>query len=151
MIVGIALHILAAVLWVGGMYFAMMVLSPIVAQLEPSVRLPLWHRALSRFFPLVWLSIAVLLTSGFAMVIFGLGGFSAVSAYIRVMAIIGILMVAVFTYVYFVPWRTLGEAVQNAEWGSAERIVGRIRLFVTLDLILGAVTVVIGASGRYYG
>src|ERR1700675_1888451 len=55
MIVGIAFHILAAVIWVGGMFFALMVLRPSTGPLEPAVRLALWHRVFSRFFAWVWL------------------------------------------------------------------------------------------------
>ena len=55
MVVALALHILAAVAWVGGMLFAHQMLRPAARALEPGTRLPLWHRVFSRFFPLVWL------------------------------------------------------------------------------------------------
>ena len=49
----IALHILAAVLWVGGMFFAHQVLRPVAAtQFEPPARLKMWVGVFSRFFPL---------------------------------------------------------------------------------------------------
>jgi uncharacterized membrane protein len=80
MIVGLAFHILAAVIWVGGMFFAFAVLRPAVDPLEPAVRLPLWFRVFSRFFPWVWLCMAALLASGFAMVFLGFGGFATVGA-----------------------------------------------------------------------
>jgi hypothetical protein len=83
MIVGLAFHILAAVIWVGGMFFAHMCLRPSAGPLEPTVRLPLWHRVLSRFFPWVWLSILALLASGFAMVFLGFGGRAAVGIVIN--------------------------------------------------------------------
>ncbi len=83
MIIGLAFHIVAAVIWVGGMFFAYVVLRPGMSPLEPAIRLPLWHRVFSRFFLWVWLSIAVLLASGFAMVFLGFGGFATVGAYRR--------------------------------------------------------------------
>jgi uncharacterized membrane protein len=58
---GIAIHALAAVLWVGGMFFAYMVLRPSAGPLEAPVRLQLWDRVFSRFFPWVWASVATLL------------------------------------------------------------------------------------------
>jgi len=64
MILGLALHIVAAVIWVGGMFFAYMVLRPSAGPLEPALRLPLWHRVFGRFFPWVWASIVALLASG---------------------------------------------------------------------------------------
>ncbi len=114
MIIGLAFHIVAAVIWVGGMFFAYVVLRPGMSPLEPAIRLPLWHRVFSRFFLWVWLSIAVLLASGFAMVFLGFGGFATVGAYVRVMMALGIVMMAIYTYLYFVPWRRFRRAVSTA-------------------------------------
>ncbi|WP_343074980.1 hypothetical protein [sulfur-oxidizing endosymbiont of Gigantopelta aegis] len=45
------LHLLSAVIWVGGMFFAHMILRPsAVEQLEPPQRLPLWVAVFGRFF-----------------------------------------------------------------------------------------------------
>ena len=54
MSIALALHVLAITVWVGGMFFAYMVLRPIAAsQLQPPQRLPLWQGVFSRFFPWV--------------------------------------------------------------------------------------------------
>jgi uncharacterized membrane protein len=151
MVVGIAFHILAAVIWVGGMFFALMVLRPSTGPLEPPVRLALWHRVLSRFFAWVWLSVATLLVSGFAMVLLGLGGFAAVGTYIHVMMGAGILMMLIFAHLYFAPWQRFCRAVEAADWPTAAKNIDQIRLIVTVNLVLGLATVVIGACGRYYG
>jgi uncharacterized membrane protein len=150
MIIGLAFHIVAAVIWVGGMFFAYVVLRPGMSPLEPAIRLPLWHRVFSRFFLWVWLSIAVLLASGFAMVFLGFGGFATVGAYVRVMMALGIVMMAIYTYLYFVPWRRFRRAVSTADWPAAGQHISQIRPLVGLNLVLGLATVVIGASGRYY-
>ena len=151
MIVGLAFHIVAAVIWVGGMFFAYVVLRPSTGPLEPAVRLPLWHRVFSRFFPWVWLSISALLASGFAMVFLGFGGFATVGAYVRLMMALGIVMTVIYTYLYVVPWRRFRRAVSTADWAVAEKHIKQIRQLVGSNLVLGLVTVVIGAGGRYYG
>lgn len=151
MIVGLAFHILAAVIWVGGMFFAYAVLRPGVGPLEPAIRLPLWHRVFSRFFLWVWLSIAALLVSGFAMVFLGFGGFAAVGAYVRAMMALGIVMMVIYTYLYFAPWRRFRRAVLMGDWSAADKDIRQIRLLVGFNLVLGLATAVIGASGRYYG
>lgn len=151
MIVGVAFHTLAAVIWVGGMFFAYMILRPSVGSLEPVIRLPLWHRVFSHFFAWVWLSIAVLLLSGFAMVILGLGGFLAVGAYVRAMMALGIVMMIIYTYLYFVPWQRFRRAVSIEDWLAANAALQRLRFIVGVNLVLGLVTVTVGASGRYYG
>ena len=90
----VALHALAAVAWVGGMFFAYMVLRPSAGPLEPRLRLALWQRVFSRFFPWVRASIAVLLASGYAMLFLHFGGFKGAGPHIHVMQATGILIVS---------------------------------------------------------
>jgi len=149
--VGVAFHVVAAVIWVGGMFFALIVLRPATGPLEAPVRLALWERVLSSFFLWVWAAVVILLVSGFAMVIWGFGGFSTVGTYVQVMMGVGILMMLIFGHLYFVPWQRFGRAVDAAEWPTAAKHIDQIRLLVTINLILGLITVVVGAAGRYYG
>jgi len=149
--VGVAFHVVAAVIWVGGMFFALIVLRPATGPLEAPVRLALWERVLSSFFLWVWAAVVILLVSGFAMVIWGFGGFSTVGTYVQVMMGVGILMMLIFGHLYFVPWQRFGRAVDAAEWPTAAKHIDQIRLLVTINLVLGLITVVVGAAGRYYG
>ncbi len=151
MTIGMTLHVLAAVIWVGGMFFAHMVLRPSAGPLEPAVRLSLWSRVFPRFFFWVWLSVASLLVSGFAMVLLGLGGFAAVGGSIHAMTALGVVMSAIFAYIYFAPWPRFRRAVSAADWPIAETNLRTIRLLVTTNLALGLVTSAIGASGPYFG
>jgi uncharacterized membrane protein len=151
MSLGLAFHTLAAVIWVGGMFFAHMVLRPSAGPLDSPTRLALWGRVLGRFFIWVWVSIAALLVSGFAMVMIGFGGFAALAHYINVMMAVGILMMMLFAHVYFAPWKRFRRAVAAANWTEAERNIKQIRILVMVNLLLGLVTVVVGASGRYVG
>jgi len=147
---GIAIHALAAVIWVGGMFFAYMVLRPSAGLLEAPVRLRLWERVFSRFFPWVWTSVATLLASGLGVVFWGYGGFAAVGTYVHVMLGIGLLMMAIYAHLYFVPWHRLRRAVALANWAEAGVQLGAIRRIVAVNLTLGLITVAIGASGRFW-
>ena len=151
MSLGLAFHILAAVIWVGGMFFAHMVLRPSAGPLDQPTRLALWERVLGRFFLWVWASIAALLASGFAMVMVGFGGFATLGHYINVMMALGIIMMLIFAHVYFGPWTRFRRAVGAANWTEAERNIRQIRMLVMVNLVLGLLTVVVGSSGRYIG
>ena len=59
-----ALHVLAIVVWVGGMVFAHFFLRPAVAALPPPQRLPLMQAVLGRFFAAVLAASAVTLATG---------------------------------------------------------------------------------------
>jgi uncharacterized membrane protein len=146
----IAFHAFAAVIWVGGMFFAYMILRPSAGPLEAPMRLQLWDRVFSRFFPWVWASVATLLVSGLGMILWGYGGFAAAGAYVHVMLGIGILMMAIYAHLYFVPWRRLRRAVAAANWAEAGAQLGVIRRIVAVNLTLGLITVAIGSSGRFW-
>jgi uncharacterized membrane protein len=150
MIVLLSLHILAAVIWVGGMFFAYMALRPAAGKLDPAQRLPLWHRVFQRFFPWVWASIAALLVSGYAMVFLYLGGMRGVGVHVHAMQGIGILMMLLFSHLFFVPWRRFQAAIERGELPEAARNLEQIRVIVATNLVLGLIVVVIGASGRWW-
>jgi len=101
------LHVVAAVVWVGGMFFAYMVLRQSAGPLEPAVRLALWHRVFRRFFPWVWASIVLLLLSGYGMIFLYLGGFAGAGLHVYVMQGTGILMMLLFLHLFFGPWPVL--------------------------------------------
>ncbi len=151
LMIGVAFHVVAAVIWVGGMFFALMVLRPSTGPLDPPTRLALWQRVFARFFPWVWGAVAVLLVSGFAMVIWGFGGFAKIGTYVHLMMGLGIIMMLIYAHLYFAPWQRFRRAVAAGEWPVAAKYIDQIRLLVTINLVLGLITVVVGAAGRYYG
>jgi uncharacterized membrane protein len=151
MIIGLLFHILAAVIWVGGMFFAHQMLRPAAGALEPAQRLPLWRRVFSRFFPWVWASVVALLASGYSMVFLGFGGFAHVGLHVHIMQGLGIIMMLAFAHLYFAPWRRFRDAVDAGELAAAASQLDQIRMIVTFNLVLGLVVVVVGATGRYWG
>jgi uncharacterized membrane protein len=151
MVLGLLFHILAAVIWVGGMFFAHVVLRPAAGALDPALRLPLFRRVLARFFPWIWGAIAALLLSGYGMVLFGLGGFGAIGLHVQIMQGIGIVMMLAFGHLYFAPWRRFGRALDGGDLQAAAKQLAQIRAIITINLALGLIVVVIGATGRYWG
>jgi uncharacterized membrane protein len=146
----VALHALAAVVWVGGMFFAYMVLRPATGPLEAPMRLQLWQRVLGRFFPWVWSSVAVHLATGYGMLFAFFGGFGGAGAHIHVMQATGILMTLLFMYLYFAPWPRFSRAVGAGSFDQAAVQLNQIRMIVATNFVLGLITVAVGASGRYW-
>ena len=144
-------HVLSAVIWVGGMFFAHQVLRPAAETLDPGPRLVLWSRVLGRFFAWVIAAIVLLLASGYVMVFAVFGGFGKVGLHVNLMQGIGILMMLLFFHLYFAPWRRLRLAVGREDWAEGGRQLGQIRTIVTINLVLGLIVVAIGSSGRYWG
>ena len=150
MAVLLAVHVLAAVFWVGGMAFAYLVLRPSAGPLEPVQRLPLWRRVFGRFLPGVWASIVALLVSGYGMMFLYLGGFRGAGLHVHIMQGTGLLMMLLFAHLFFAPWRRFQAALDTGALPEAARNLDQIRIIVATNLMLGLVTVVVGATGRYW-
>ena len=146
----ISLHLLAAVVWVGGMFYAWMAMRPAVAEtIDPPQRARLWHATLKRFFIWVWCSVAVLLVSGYLMVFLVFGGLAGTGWHVHLMQVIGWLMIGLFAHVYFVPFRRLARAVAGEESSPAGDHIAAIRRIVGINLLLGIVLVTVASGGRY--
>lgn len=145
----ITLHLLATVIWVGGMFFAYMALRPAASFLEPSLRLPLWSQTFRRFFPWVWVSVITLLASGFWL-IKQYGGMGEVGPHVHIMLLLGIIMMLMFLHVFFAPHKKLGRAVESQDWESGAKALNQIRLLISINLLLGLIVTVIGSAGQFY-
>ena len=146
----LAIHLLAAVFWVGGMAFAYWVLRPAAGALEPPARLPLWRRVFARFLPWVAVSIVALLATGFAMIVLMFGGFADAPLYVNIMMATGILMMLLYLHLFFAPWRRFQGALDRQELPEAAQRLNQIRLIVAINLALGVLTLVVGGTGRYW-
>lgn len=139
------LHILAVVVWVGGMFFAHCCLRPAAAALEPAVRLPLLHAVLGRFFRYVLLAVVVLLVSGLVMMLHV--GFANAPRGWHWMMTSGLVMMLIFGHIYGAGYRRLGRAVAAADWAAGGAAMNGIRRLVGINLLLGILTVAFAIFG----
>ncbi|MCB1800300.1 MAG: hypothetical protein KDI82_01295 [Gammaproteobacteria bacterium] len=143
-----AVHGMAAVAWVGGIFFAYMALRPAANKtLEPPLRLRLWQSAYTHFFPWVWVMIALLLITGYADLFSRLGGLANESLYLKLMHSIGLFMVAAFAYLYFALYRRLSAAVASDDTLAAAAVMLRMRPVMATNLVLGLIVTAIGIAG----
>lgn len=145
--IAIFLHLVGALIWIGGMLFAYSSLRPSAAILERPQRLALWSETLARFFRWVWASVAMIFGSGFYMLSF-LSGAARVPANVHIMLYIGIVMLFVFLYVVLVPFPALRRAVGDQNWDAGAAALDVIRKAVALNLALGLVNVAVATIGR---
>ncbi len=149
--IAMPLHVLAVVIWVGGMFFAHMALRPVAAaQLQPPVRLPFMQAVLSRFFPWVWVCVLSILFSGLWMIFSVYGGFAGLALHVHIMTGLGLIMMLVFIYIYFVPYNRLGKQIRIEDWPRAGASLAQVRQLIGFNLILGLITVLISSGGVYW-
>lgn len=143
------LHILAIVVWIGGMVFAHFFLRPAAMQLEPPQRIRLMHGALQRFFSAVLVSIGVVLVSGLWMI--GRLAKETVQAGLSfnmpldwtIMATLGIVMMAIFGHIRFALFKRLGKAVAASDWPAGGAALASIRTWVGINLVIGVAIIVL--------
>ncbi|HLF23238.1 MAG TPA: CopD family protein [Burkholderiales bacterium] len=152
MAIAITLHILFAVIWVGGMFFAVVALRPVAATvLKPPQRLPLWAGTFTRFFPWIWAAAAILPATGYWLVFRVFEGFENAGLHVQIMQFTGWIMIAIFLHIYFAPFQRFKKAVAARRWPSAAEQLAQIRMLVGINLVLGLITTVIATGGRYLG
>lgn len=145
----LVLHLLGAVLWVGGMAFALIALRPALLAIDPPARIALMARVHKRFFMVVWHAMPIVILTGYGLLFGIFGGFAGVRWPIHLMHLLGLIMAGVFLLIWFVPFRQMRAAVAAGDNQAAAAANERIRKLVALNLALGLVTVALGAVGRY--
>lgn len=150
-VLALALHILGAVVWVGGMFAAYMCLRPATGPLDAPARLKLWAAFFAKFFPWVWVSIVFLLASGYWMVFQTFGGFKFIGLHVHIMQGIGWVMILLYAWLFHGPWLKFKRAVAASDWPVAGANLNRIRQIIMVNLPLGLIVVIVGATGRYWG
>ncbi len=64
----IILHLMAINVWVGGMFFVVVVLGKVMTSVHEPEQQALWCKIMSRFFFWVWLAVITLLCTGIGMI-----------------------------------------------------------------------------------
>lgn len=150
MVAALALHVIAAMIWVGGMLNMVFVVRPVAVDLlDPPDRIPFLTRALGRFFIIVWAAVITLLITGYWIIFSVYGGFAGVHWSIHAMAGLGLLMVLKFCYLYFLPYRRLLRFSSQQQWSEAAGQLNSIRRVVLANGILGLIVIVIATIGRF--
>lgn len=148
-ILAIVLHGIAATIWIGGMFFAYIVLRPTLGSVEPAQRLGIWAGVFKRFFPWVWMTVIILLISGYWLVFKVFGGFAGSPVYVHIMHLLGLIMMVLFIYLYYVPYAVLKRTVGAEDWPAAGDALNRVRHVVLVNLVLGLLLLAIVYAGRY--
>jgi uncharacterized membrane protein len=138
------LHLIAGIVWMGGMTFMLFALRPAaIATMEAQPRAVLMGQVWKRFYALVLVSIVVLFTTGTHLytatfratrLATGDGG---VPLGWNIMLVLGITMMLVFGHIYFSGFKKYKRAVAAAEWPLAAKAGALIHKMTLLNFTLG--------------
>jgi len=132
-------HVLGAVVWVGGMFFAMLIMRPALADLDATRRVDVYRAVFHRFFRLIWLVMPTMLLTGYIMLFGEFGGFAEASWSVHLMHMLGLAMAAVFVAIWFGPYHQF----RNGQG----RAMAVLRPMIYANMLLGLTTIVIAALG----
>ncbi len=138
-----AVHVLAVVLWVGGMAFAHFCLRPSVLLLEPPLRVQLLHAVMGRFMRVVMWAAGLILVSGLWMIgrvakqAVQSGGSFSMPLDWTVMSVVGVLMIGLYGHIRFALYRRMDRAVQAGDVPAAGAAMAKIRQMIAINLGLG--------------
>ena len=142
----VLIHLLAVIVWIGGMFFAHVCLRPVAAeQLPPPQRLPLLSAVLGRFFNAVSIAIVAILATG----LWRFGELSGLPIPWRwhAMAGIGALMIVIYLVILLNYYPRLKAAVAAQDWPAGGAAMNVIRPLVLVNLNLGVLTVAVALLG----
>ena len=149
----VTLHVLAALLWLGGMFFLGVVGAPVLRAIEPAaLRQRLFHLLGVRFRTVGWIAIAVLVATGTIMLrargLLAWSGVLGSAAFWRtplgVALAFKLATVVTMIVVSAVHDFLVGPAASRAEPGSAEAVALRRRaaLLARLNALVGLFLVI---------
>lgn len=145
----VVLHLLFALIWVGGMFYAVLIQHYAIQFLEAPKKIEYLVGALSRFFKWVWLSSIIVILSGWRLYMIIKAGGGDIQWHIHLMLSIGNIMFVIFVILYIFFFQKLKKAFLNKEFPIAAAILKKMRLIIITNLILGLTLVISGALGRY--
>jgi uncharacterized membrane protein len=146
------LHILAVVVWIGGILFLDWILVPALRHAldNEAQRSRLLYRLFRNFFALVWGAGATLVLTGYGMV-FLYGGFGALRPAMWIMVGLGSTMVLLALAIFFLPFLRMRAAVLRQDWPAAAAAAARIRLLSSLNIVLAVPTILAGVWALFGG
>jgi len=144
-----AVHLLANIVWLGGMVFAMFFLRPALATLEPAVRLPLMHEVMRRFANAVVAVLLIVLFTGLWMIgnvaraaIEGGGSFTMPLDW-KVKSTLGVLVLLIVGHIRFALFKRCDKSVQAKDWPAAAAVMEKVRFWVLVNMAIGVFVVAI--------
>ncbi len=138
------LHLIAGIVWMGGMTFMLFALRPAALDtLEAQPRAFLMGQVWKRFYSGVLVSVVVLFATGtylytqtFRAARLATGEGSVPLGW-NIMLVLGITMMLIFGHIYFAGFKKYKRALGRGEWPVAAKAAGLIHTMTLINFTLG--------------
>ena len=143
------LHLIAGIVWMGGMTFMLFALRPaVIIAMEAQPRAILMGQVWKRFYAMVLASIVVLFATGTHLytatfratrLATGDGG---VPLGWNIMLVLGLVMMLIFGHIYFAGFKKYKRAVAAGDWPLAAKAASLIHTMTLINFSLGWLAIV---------
>jgi uncharacterized membrane protein len=149
-VIAITLHVIAVVVWIGGMFLGVVAIRPALAELDMPMRGRIFAGIVGRFLPWAWGAVVTLLLSGFYMVFTSFdGGLSGTPWFVRLMMGVGIFMMMLLGHVSFAPYKRLKRALAAKDDALATKAMRQMTTVLAVNLGLGLIVILAAMMGAY--
>ncbi|MBF0415229.1 MAG: CopD family protein [Magnetococcales bacterium] len=149
MITPLSVHVVLAIVWVGGMFFAYWILRPVFDHLPLPDRISLWIGILNKFFSWVWVIVVLQPATGYWMVYHEMGGFHQAGLHVIAMHTLGWIMIAIFIYTYFSIFSRMKKMAKEELFPEAGLYMKKIKNMVSVNLVLGVIVSILATIGPF--
>ena len=140
----VTLHVLGAVVWIGGMLFLGLVLTPALRG-RPSVERATLLRAVGRrFLKIGWAALGILLVTG--PTLWALLGFRITPVLIAKLALVAVILLLSVLHDFFLGPRLVAELQKGGEGKETLRLRRRVALLARLNTLFAIVVLVLGLA-----
>lgn len=148
--IALILHLVAINIWIGGPFFATVILGRAIKNVETHEQLILWQLIFRRFFFWAWVAVGIILVSGAWMIYHIYGGISLLPLHVKLMGGIALTMIFVFLFIYLFPYRQFKGLLEAEDVDGCIRKLAVIRFASVINIILGISIVVVIGGGPYF-
>lgn len=129
------IHLLSAIVWLGGMFFVLLCLRPALPELSPPTRAPLMVSVLARFFNYVGAAIVLIWLSG--IMLLAPVGLKNIPVGWQAMIGAAAIMTVLFLVIRLMLFPAAQRAVKEGNMPGAGSGLNAIRWLVLANLLLG--------------
>jgi len=134
-------HMLAAVVWIGGMVFNLLVVRPSMGVVDLPQRLKLADNILRRFIPVVWISVGLLVLTGLLMTLKRVASFEILlkTGYGNILILKLTVVAVMISIVASIRYSLLPrfESLIDSQSNDLNKVLGQMVTLVKVNLVLG--------------
>ncbi|MFQ5657263.1 MAG: DUF4149 domain-containing protein [Candidatus Methylomirabilales bacterium] len=140
----VTLHLLAAVVWIGGMLFLGLVLAPVLRQRPPVERAALVSAVGRRFLKIAWAALAVLLLTG--SILWAFRGFHLTLVLIAKLALVGVILLLSLVHDFLLGPRLVAQLERGGHGEETVRLRRQVTALARLNALCAVVVLVLGLA-----